>query len=214
MGDGIDEQQNVPRMQMDFDSLLDRIERPAFADGMFIGVRMLEIRFVTAGNHHRRAVARPDLAERHQNIDLPAMKLPVVKPELRPFGALVSARMDPDRFTGTPQIGEGFIDEKGAMVRIERFLAAHECFDFFDPSRVIDQGLEGLAGFINLLKIAPVFRSETMFAHPAPPIIPLHCGHGIEHAIAGSDLLRRERVAKYEIPAQIEAVPFERSDSG
>src|SRR5207248_141771 len=76
-----------------------------------------------------------------------------------------------DRLRRAADVGEAFVDEQGAVVIIERSLAADERAHFLDPRGLIDQFLERFACLINLLKIQSFLSAVIMSLHPAGPVV-------------------------------------------
>src|SRR5690606_28060983 len=88
MRDGIDEEQRVALFEVAFDGAHDLVDRGllrALLDRH--GLRVAHVRLVRAGDHHGGAIARPDIGEGHQDVDLPTVELAGMVAELGADGA-------------------------------------------------------------------------------------------------------------------------------
>lgn len=70
-----------------------------------------QIGFVAAGDDHSRAVARTDIAQRQEDVDLTAAELPVVIAELGADAALVRARVDTGGGSLAADISKRLVDK-------------------------------------------------------------------------------------------------------
>ena len=139
MAERVDKEEHIAGIHVDVDRafyIVNRGDLPAHA--MFALIRMGEMRFVAGRYDHRVAIARSDLRQRHQDVDLPAMEAPVVVTKLRALGAFVAAGMQADRFAGTANVGEALINEERSMIVVKRLRATDKMLDLFDPRRVVD----------------------------------------------------------------------------
>src|SRR5690606_20733809 len=96
-------------------------------------VRVREVGFVAAGNHHRCAVAGADVSQCHQDIDLSTLEAPVMKVELGTFDAQMPAGMQANRLTGAANIGKILVDKQWAVIIVKRAFTTDEVFDFINP---------------------------------------------------------------------------------
>src|SRR5712692_9103073 len=113
MHNRIDEQKCVASFHMDFNRALYAVSRLLrAADRVRPQLGVLEVRFMTTGDHHGGTVARSDVRQRHQDIDLTALEMPIIIPELSALNARMSARMKTDSAARAAYIGEIFIDKK------------------------------------------------------------------------------------------------------
>ena len=166
----VDKEQRVAGVHVDLDRALDVINRRDLAaHSVSIGVGVREVGFVAAGHDHCGAIARPDIRQRHQDVDLPAMKHAVVEAELGALCALVAAGMQPDRLAGSPYIGKALVDEERAMIVVKGIGAADEELDLFDPGGMINETLEGFAALVNLLQVQAVVVAEVVAVHITLP---------------------------------------------
>ena len=156
MADRIHKNERVARLHVYLFCADNSVGRPAESDAMRFVFRGRKVGLVAAGDHHGAPIARADVGERHQHIDLAVHKVPVVIPELVALTAVMAARMDADRLAGSAQVGKVLVDEEGAVVKIEGAFAADKEFDLLDPGRMIDQIFESGAGFIGLLQIEAI----------------------------------------------------------
>src|SRR5690606_3621671 len=124
MGDRINEEQRITRFEMTFDGADDAVHgRLLVALLDRDGLRMPQVGLVAAGDDHGRAVARPDVVEGHEDVDLAAMELAGVVAELRADRPDVSARMEPLRAARAADRAEALVDEgrpavPGALLRV------------------------------------------------------------------------------------------------
>jgi hypothetical protein len=105
----INKQERIAGFEMRFDRAFDMVHF-VFADaGSDLG--MLEVGFVATGNDHRSAIARANVGERHQYIDLTALEPAVMIPELRALYPVMSAGVQTNGLTGSTEVREVFVDE-------------------------------------------------------------------------------------------------------
>src|SRR5579862_4591150 len=94
MHNRIDEQKRIAGFHMDFNRALYAINRLLCStDLVFRQLGMLEVRFMTAGDHHGSTVAWAYVRERHQDIDLTTLESPIIVPELSALDPRMTAGM-------------------------------------------------------------------------------------------------------------------------
>jgi hypothetical protein len=86
--------------------------------------------------------ASPDVVERNEDVDLPAVEVPVVVPELSALGALVAAAVDVGSLPLRRDLEEVLVDVHWTVVRVEVVLVPDEPFHVLDPRRVVDECLD------------------------------------------------------------------------
>jgi len=190
MAKRVDKKERIAGVHVNVAGAFDLVNRcDLLAHAVFALVGVGEMRFVAGGHNHRVAIARSDVGQRHQDIDLPAMEAAVIVAELCALCAIVAAGMQADRLARSADIGEALIDEKRTVIIIKGVCATNEILDFFDPRRVVDQLLEGLAAFVDLLQIHAVVIPVGMTVHIALPFARLHWQQRVNGGVDIGDLL-------------------------
>ena len=167
-----------------------------------------KVGLVAAGDHHCAAVTGADIGEGHQNIDLAAHEVAVVKSELISFRDVMSARVDPDCLAGAAQVGKVFVNEERPVVKVERAFPAHKVLDFFEPGRMVNQVLESGAGFVDLLQVQAVGTAVLVAVDVTGPLSYFQGQDGIDFGIAGGDLFSLKGVIDQQISSQIKEKDF------
>ena len=121
---------------------------------------MGKIGLMAAGNHHSGTIARTHISQGDQDVNLATHELAVAEKKLGAFDAFVAARVQRDRFAGTTQVNEVLIDEQGAMEVIIGTFTTDEELDFLKPGWVVDEFLEGLTRFVDLLQVQPIVGAK------------------------------------------------------
>src|SRR4051794_460062 len=104
---------------------------------------MGEVLLVAGGDHDRRAVARPDVGEGEQDVDLAAVPPLIEEVVQRSQRVLAGARVHCHEAAGPPQHGRGRVEAQ--TLEVVAVLLAAVTPHALDPGRMIDQPLERLA---------------------------------------------------------------------
>ena len=91
--------------------------------------------------------------------------------------------MEADGLARRPEVGKALVDKKRTMTPVEASFSADKTLQPLNPGGVIYELLEGLARFVNLLQVEPVFGAVGMGLDAAPPLTSLQGGHLIQHGI-------------------------------
>src|SRR5690606_14533421 len=115
---------------------------------------MAQIGLVAARNDHGGAIARTDIIERNQYVNLAAVEFSGMEAVLGTDGADMAAGVETQRLAGAAHRGETFVDEGRAVVAVEIFgvVRADEVDCLAEPGRVVDEALPGRPAFIDLLE--------------------------------------------------------------
>ena len=111
---------------------------------------------MTAGNDDGPAVTGFDVGQGHQHVDLATHKAATVVAKLVAVDRRVTTGVESDPLAGQAEVGEALVDEERPVVIVEAALAADVQLHVVYPGPVVDQPLEGLAGFIDLLIVQAV----------------------------------------------------------
>mgnify|MGYP001163813377 CR=1 FL=1 len=191
--DCINEEDCVARIQVHLHRASDPVDRRArFRRHLGLAeFRVDDVGLVAAGYDHRRAIARANVVDRHQDVDLATMKPSVMIAELAAGDALMTAGMQADGLSGATDRGEILIDEQPPMKPIEiRLVGADEMGDLVDPRGMIDQLLPRFAALVDLLKVQPlVTAGEIVAMDPPTPLAGPAILKRIEAFVAGRNLL-------------------------
>lgn len=137
----VNEEDCVARIQVYFHRAGNPVDRSA-CFRRHLGLTKLgmdDVRLVAAGYNHCRAIARANVVDCYQDVDLAAMKPSVMVAELAASDALMTTGMQADGLSRAADRGEIFIDKKPSVKAIEiGLIGADEMGDLVDPRGMID----------------------------------------------------------------------------
>lgn len=157
------------------------------------------------GHHHRRAVARPDVRQREQDVDLAAAERPARVPVLAAHRAPVPARVQAEEAAAAAYRGEALVDEQPLRLGVGVGLPAVAA-DQVDPGRVVDELFERLSSFDDVLELAAAVAVVVRTLHVAVPLAVFERGYGVERRVEPGDVRRVDRSAQDQVSAQVEQV--------
>ena len=173
---------------------------------MEIEFRRREVLLVASRDNHRSPVARPDVCQGDEDVDLTTEKLSVIHTELVPLDAEVVPRVEADGFAGLAKVDEVLVDEKGPVFVVERVFATDEGLEVIEPRGMVDEFFERRTGFVNLLIVETVRRAVVVAVNVAIPLTGLQPGDGVDCTVELGDLLGGERTLQLEETTQVEKV--------
>ena len=211
VGDRIDEQNGVARLEMTFDRARHAVDRDVLAPHLeWHRLRVLDVGLVAARHDHRPAVARSDVRQRDQDDDLATMELAGVVAILRADRSNVAAGMHPLRATLAPDRAEALVDEQEAVVGVEvlRIVRSHEMGDLVEPGRMVDQLLPDGTGLVELFEDHPFLAARVVHADTPEPALSLDVGgrDRVVRFVHRGHVVGADRSLEDEIAVQVEQV--------
>ena len=129
--------------------------------------RVRKIRFMAAGDNHRRAVSRPDVGQRQNDVALSAAEQAVLEAVCPAQSPAIAAGMDGVMPARRSDRGNRFVNEQAGNVRFRFAAVPREIFDiagminqFFERRSRLDRVVQleaGLTGIVPSLRVAPPF---------------------------------------------------------
>src|SRR5689334_19825435 len=109
---------------------------------------MPDVGLVAAGHDDGGPIARPDVGQRQENVDLAAMKLAGVVAKLRADRPDVTPGVQMLGVARTADRAEAFVDKRESVLPVEVFgiVGTDEMHGFAEPAWVVDEGLPRRAG--------------------------------------------------------------------
>ena len=152
----------------------------------------------------------PNIAQCYQHIDLPTIELLISDVKLAPLDPGDRPGVQEDCLARNTNTGKILVNKERSMVAIKSAPSSDEGFHMFNPSRMIDQSLERLAGFVNLLQIQPFSVARKYVPMDvAGPLTGLQSAQLVKSGVRFPKVLGVKRIFDHQIPPKIEEIDIE-----